>query len=306
MATLARATAILAVGTAGCGLRSDPLVPEGFWASESSGGDAVDPNRVGSCNDRLPLPTTNATVTGELAPGGSMSEGWCGDRSTGPGPSLLGPEDAYVLVPAVTTDVTIRVDPSTAFDAVLRVEQGGCGGDGTPLVCDRSILDRPFHFLAEAGQEYTVTIDSADGESGEYAFSVTYGAVPLELCPVHPEQITQQSGGSFVWNNTLSRKQGRVDGFCGGPGAENMFTLNTQYPGFITMSVTGSNGFSPVISLRSGCGATSEFSCARGGDTGIPGVAELEVFLETPGQYFIVVDQTTVDGGDYDLNVLFD
>lgn len=287
----------------GCGFRSDPLIPEGLEGGleeSDDGGLTVDRNRPGSCNDRLAFPTMDSRVTGELPPDGSLSESWCGRDD--------GPEDAYVLVPEFTTDITIRMDAgATEFSPVLRVESGGCGGEGDQLVCDNGINDEPFHFLAEAGKEYTITIDSSGGDSGAYAFDVTYGFPGLELCPVHPETITQVSGATFIWENNLSGdSQGRVDGFCGGPGKENMFTLNTSYAGFIYMTVTGASGFSPVVSLRTSCAATSELACARDGDTGIPGVAELEAFIEGPGQYFIVVDQTDIDGGAYRLDVFFD
>lgn len=299
----------------GCGFRSDPLIPEGLEGGleeSDDGGLTVDRNRPGSCNDRLPFPTMDSRVTGELPPDGSLSAGWCrfDDEEEDPTEQdRSGPEDAYVFVPEFTTDVTVRLDTAaTEFDATLRVESGGCGAEGDQLVCDNQIDDGAFHFLAEAGKEYTVTIDAQRrGDSGAYAFDVTYGFPGLELCPVHPETITQVSGATFIWENNLSGdSQGRVDGFCGGPGKENMFTLNTSYAGFIYMTVTGSSGFSPVVSLRTSCAATSELACARDGDTGIPDVAELEAFIEGPGQYFIVVDQTGIDGGAYRLDVFFD
>ncbi|MEM6992894.1 MAG: hypothetical protein AAF721_20430 [Myxococcota bacterium] len=299
MALTRGVVALWACVALGCGLRSDPLIPVELIPSGSSDdGDAVDPNRLGSCNDRIPLPNENANVQGELARGGSLSEGWCGRDG--------GPEDAYVLVATTTTDVTITFDPGTEFDPVLRVEEAGCGGSGTQLVCDRGIGDEPFHFLIEAGKEYTITVDSREGQSGAYAFALNYGAPPLDACPIHPELINQVSGATFIWSNTFSQGQGRVDGFCGGPGRENMFALNAEYPGFMYISVTGTNGYSPAVSYRTGCAATSELSCAREGDTGIPGVAELEAFIDAPGQYFIVVDQTAIDGGDYALRIEFE
>ena len=312
---------LIALGTTltlGCGFRSDPLIPEGLEAgddvdSDDDGTLDVDPNRPGSCNDRLPFPTMDARVTGELPRDGSLTGGWCTDENEGPdrGDDLSGPEDAYVLVPEFTTDVTIRMDTAaTGFDAVLRVESGDCGGAGEPLVCDNRIDEEPFHFLAEAGKEYTITVDARqpldDDENGAYAFDVVYGFPGLELCPVHPESITQVSGATFIWENNFSRGQGRVDGFCGGPGRENMFTLNASYAGFMFITVSGSNGLSPVVSLRTSCAATSELACARDGDTGIPGTADLEAFIEGPGQYFVVVDQATIDGGDYRLDIFFE
>lgn len=264
----------------------------------SSDDDSVDPNRVGSCNDRLPFPEADGRVTGQLAAGGSLSEGSCGGD---------GPEDAYVLVPQFDTDITIFMDAlNTDFSPVLRVEASGCGGDGEQRVCDRGIVNEPYHFLARAGVEYTVTIDAPSGASGDYAFDVVYGFPDPSLCPIHPETITQVSGATFIWENTFSAGQGRVDGYCGGPGRENMFALNTSYAGAMFIQVTGANGYSPAVSYRSSCAALSELACAGDADTGIPGVAELEAFIEGPGQFFIVVDQTGMDGGDYSLLVEFE
>ncbi|MBL4684609.1 MAG: hypothetical protein JKY37_08485 [Nannocystaceae bacterium] len=301
MVILRGVVALWAVVALGCGLRSDPLIPVELLPDDGGGsddGDAVDPDRIGSCNDRLVLPTVDAAVSGELARGGSLSEGTCGRDD--------GPEDAYVLLATSTTDVQIIFDASTEFDPVLRVELEGCGGEGIELVCDRNIIEAPFHFLVEAGLEYTVTVDSKKGQSGNYAFDVVYGAPALDQCPVHPEFINQVSGATFVWGNTFSPGHGRIDGFCGGPGRENMFPLTASYPGFMYISATGTNGFSPVVSFRTGCGATSELGCARDGDTGIPGTAELEAYIDGPGQYYIVVDEAGLDGGDYSLRVEFE
>jgi len=292
---------VVALGTfptAGCGLRSDPVLPDAAVGS-SDDGPSSDPNRAGSCNDPLVLPTENARVTGALADGDSFSDAWCG--------SDAGPEDAYTFTAVQTGDVTITMDPSqTEFDAVVRVEEGTCGDGADALLCDRSALSRGVHFLAIAGTQYTVTIDSASGDSGGYAFDVAYGEPPLALCEVHPEVIAQVSGGSFFWSNTFSAGQGVVDGFCGGSGRENMFTLNADYPGFMYVYVSGANGFRPVVSYRTGCGGLTELSCSSDGDTGLPGVAELEVFIDAPGQYYLSIDQLGFEGGDYSLEVYFD
>lgn len=297
------AAALVAIAAAGCGLRSDGLLPDeagdDLLSTQTGSGDSgiTDPDRPGSCNDRLPLVFGDTTVSGELPAHGSLSEAWCGSDG--------GPEDAYVLVADFNTDVTLTLDRAD-FNAVLRVTEGGCGtGEGTTLVCDREIDDRPFHFLAEGGKEYTVTIDSAEGDAGSYQFSTVYGWPPLEACPVHPETIDQVNGATFIWENTFSQGQGQVDGLCGGPGRENMFRLNAVQAGNMYVQVEGTNGFVPVASVRTSCAAVSELACSRDGDTGIPGVAELSFFIEGPGEYFIVVDQGEIGAGDYKLRVEF-
>lgn len=284
---------------AGCGLRSDPFAPD--VALEDGGGDddddddAGDPNRPGTCNDPLAMPFAPMTLRGELS-GPSFAEGWCGSDG--------GPENVYTLVPDYDVDVILTLLPGeTEFTPTLRVVEDGCvEGTGVTQVCTRSFADQPYHFLARAGHTYSVFIDSADGGEGAYAFEVGFGWPSLDQCAPHPELIVQQPGSAFIWNNDFTEGQGRVDGYCGGPGRENMFPLVASYGGYMYAFVETTGAFAPVLSLRTDCAALSEITCSA---AAAGGVTELVQYIE-PGQYYLVVDQAQIGAGGYQLRVDFE
>lgn len=293
--------ASLLVISAGCGLRSDPFAPEvdseddGAEESQGTEESGGDPFRPGTCNDPLAMPFAPMTLRGELD-GPSFSEGWCG--------SDRGPEDVYTLVPDYDVDVILALVPGeTEFSPTLRVVEDGCApGTGITQVCTRSFADQPYHFLARAGHTYSVFIDSEGGGEGKYAFEVSFGWPYLDLCAPHPEVIQQLPGSAFIWNNDFSEGQGRVDGYCGGPGRENMFPLVATYPGNMYAHVETTGSFAPVLSLRTDCAALSELACTADGPGG---VADLGFFIE-PGQYYLVVDQAEIGAGGYQLRVDFE
>jgi hypothetical protein len=297
-----RTTAFLGlVATTACGLRSDPLFiqdtdPVVLDDDDGSGGsDITDPDREGACAAPFVIPVENTVIRGTLPDHGSLYEGTCGGSN--------GPEDVYTFIPTYDTDVTIQFSGSTEFSPTVRVDTGGCGDAGTGLVCQRDV--DATHFFARTGNTYYVTVDKQDpGEGGDYEFTVGLLQPPLDLCPVHMEQMQQAPGAAFLWGNELSGGLGEVDGYCSAPGRENMFQLNAYYPGNVYVRVEGTGGFSPVANLRTGCGATTELICASDGDTGFAGVAELTWFVD-PGTYYVVVDQTTSSGGTYELRVDF-
>jgi hypothetical protein len=296
--------AALAVA-AGCGLRSDPtFVGESLTDVLSDGasaeGGVVDPDRMGACNSPFDLPPEPTTIQGTLPDHGSLYGGWCGRDA--------GPEDVYRFVPAADTDVTIvfRRD-LTDFEPTLRVQSEACGGSTTAIdICAVEPFEDDFHFFALAGSTYFISVDSSEaGIGGNYGFDVLYGDPGLERCPVHPEVIVQSAGAAFVWGNDFARGQGRVDGRCGGPGRENMFRLDISYSAPFSVRVEGTEGFEPVVNLRTSCGGLTEILCAKSGDTGTPGVAEIFLGPAAPGTYYIVVDQVGIEGGPYSLRVDF-
>jgi hypothetical protein len=283
----------------GCGLRSEPLAMD-TDASDLESTDADVGGPAGSCSDPIDLPfMESATARGRLEGSGRL-EGWCGGDE--------GPEHVYRFVAPTTTDVTISFLPEdTDFRPVLRVQESGCDGDErTTIVCDTTPIKgsdaQPRSFLAEADTEYSIIVDSPIDTSGDYAFSVSFEPPPIAVCGVHDEVILQIPGNTFRWNNEFSRGQGRVDGSCGGPGKENMFTVAASYAGFMFIDVAGSRGMEPVVSVRTGCGGTTELDCAGGGQ----GRAELGFFIPQAGTYYIVIDQATIDGGAYDLEVFLE
>lgn len=289
------AVLVLAWGTA-CGLRSDPFAPDyaidGGSADDSS--DPGDPNRPGTCNDPLPMAFIPNTYSGELS-GPSFSEGWCGSDG--------GPEDIYVIEPEYDVDVIISL-VDAEFTPTLRVVENGCqDGTGFTQICTNDLADEDFHFLARAGSAYSIMIDSPEGSTGSYEFKIDLGTPTIDMCPVHPETIQQIPGSSFLWNNDFSQGQGRVDGYCGGPGRENMFPLVATYPGNMFATVETTDGFAPVLSLRTGCAALSELTCDS---SGAGGVTQLGYFIPQAGQYYLVVDQAEIGSGGYSLRVDFE
>ena len=298
--SLARPVAVLvALSASACGLRSDPFAPDYVLDDDTVGDDSNDPgdpNRPGTCNDPLPMSFSPMTYSGELS-GPSFSEGWCGTDG--------GPEDIYVLTPEYDVDVMLSViDSGTDFPPTLRVVENGCEPNtGFTQICARDFASQDYHFLARAGSVYSIIIDSPADSEGGYEISVDLGTPSLDQCSVHPETIQQIPGSAFLWNNDFSQGQGQVDGYCGGPGRENMFRLQATYPGNMFATVETTDGFAPVISLRTGCAALSEQACDS---AGAGQIAQLGYFIAQPGEYFLVVDQAQIGSGGYSLRVDFE
>lgn len=292
--------ALLAAGLAlvACGVRTGP-------PNEDTGGGSgpvgFDP-REGGCDSPFVLPFANTEVRGRLQ-GPSRVDGWCDDDDNGGGA-----EDTYLIAPPITTDVLVFVLPDTEFRPTLRVTRDGCyqDDDNLPRICQAPLGDAwaYWHFFAEAGREYSLTIDSPEGTDGLYTMQVFYGQPGIDACPIHPAIITQEPGGYFTWSNTLAGAQGRVDGPCGGPGAENMFQIDVSYPGNITFRVIADDSFAPALSVRTGCGGTTELACTSAEITGSSRL-ELTQFF-TPGTYYVVVDQNDVVGGKYELEAFIE
>ncbi|MCX4244636.1 hypothetical protein [Paraliomyxa miuraensis] len=290
----------LALSSVACGLRSDPFAPDFVLDSDGmpSDDDDGDPNRAGTCTNPIGLPFSPTIMRGELS-GPSFSEGWCGSDG--------GPEDVYLLVPDYDVDVILTYlsgESDPEFTPTLRVVENGCeASQGITRVCTRSFADDQFHFLARAGNTYAVVIDTPDGGEGRYAFSVDFGWPTIDTCDPHPEVIEQIPGSAFLWNNDFTEGQGRVDGFCGGPGRENMFPLQASYPGNMFARVETSGAFAPVLSLRTDCAALSELSC---NSAGAGGITELGYYIPQAGLYYLVVDQGQIGAGGYSLRVDFE
>jgi hypothetical protein len=133
---------------------------------------------------------------------------------------------------------------------------------------------------------------------------VVFGWPTLDLCDIHEEIIEQVPGGTFIWENDLGGGQGRADGYCGGPGRENMFPIAVTYPGSMFAEVVGSGTFDPVLSLRSSCAGVSELQCTDETQWS-DGYAAIDAFVEPGLEYYLAVDQLDHDGGPYTLTVYF-
>lgn len=293
-------TAVL--GLAACGLRSDADEEDSGGGGETQGETGIDP-REGSCDTPFVLPFANFEVRGRLAGPGKV-RGWCGRDLEDKSEPDAGPEDSYIVTPTFNVDVVVVI-PEADFVPTLRVTKDGCREqreDALPAICAAPAGDTVWHFFAEVGHDYTITVDSPGGTDGHYTMQVLYGDPGVAACPVHPNQITQEPGGFFTWANDFSRRQGQVDGACGGPGAENMFQINVSYPGLIDFRVEADDSFQPVLSVRSGCGGVTELQCTSAVQTG-SGILTVSQFFDAPGTYYVVVDQSGIAGGNYRLEV---
>ena len=322
----ARLAVVLAVGSSlGCGLRTVPIFEastDSFGstdsetdsdtdessAGEQEGGECEPMTRtegdMGTCTNPIVLPTTDSSAQGTLCGRGLYGDGVCGPDD--------GFEDVYRFTPAFAGDVTITFDPAeTDFSPTVRILEYECDpAMGRAKMCTDDFLvgsaSLPRHFLANGNRDFYIYIESADGSGGDYAFSITQGQPPIEQCDVHTEIIQQVSGSVFQWSNEFAAGQGRVDSGCQGIGVENMFQVQTTYPGNMYIDVVGSGGFRPLISVRTGCGATTELDCMTDQILGTPGFASFTYFLPGTGTYYVVADSLTLDGGAYELSVAFD
>ena len=293
---------VAALGLAACGLRSDADEEDsGGGGGETQGETGTDP-REGSCDTPFVLPFANFEVRGRLAGPGKI-RGWCGRDLEDKSEPDAGPEDSYIVTPTFNVDVVVVI-PEADFVPTLRVTKDGCreSEEVLPAICAAPAGDTVWHFFAEVGHDYTITVDSPTGTDGHYAMQVLYGDPGLAACPIHPNQITQEPGGFFTWSNDFNRRQGQVDGACGGPGAENMFQINVSYPGLIDFRVEADERFEPVLSVRSGCGGVTELQCSSAAQTG-SNILTVSQFFDVPGTYYVVVDQGGIAGGNYRLEV---
>jgi len=192
----------------------------------------------------------------------------------------------------------------------VQVSEFACGPDAVVLrQCTDAWFEGgvgdPRHFIAPGNRDFYLQIDS-EGGGGNYKFDISLAPVPLQECEVHPEIITQAPGSRFLWNNDFTGGQGAVDSFCGGVGKENFFQLEMFSPGMVSITATGHDGYRPMLSVRTDCSALTELECTSDQVLGTPGFALLQVFIDTPGTYFIDVDTLSLDPGGYDLEVAFD
>ena len=297
MRGLSNPWALIAVGAmcaTACGLRSDP--ESSLFCSADSSEDTGGEARSGSCSNPIPLPAGNLVVRGNLG-GCSEASGWCGADA--------GPEDVYELVPPAAMDITLTLrEDETTFPATLRVSQGmdPCVSDATDTeLCAPDAVGRTsWSFRADEAQTpIYVAVDSAGFSSSmEYAFDVQYGGQFVDPgCPLFPEVIVLGTGGVYIWEDTLARDQGYIDGACDMPGAEHIFEMTLKSAGVLTVTVEPLDSeLQPAVSVRTSCAANKEQGCA--GASGPGAVVVFDEFME-PGKRLLAVDQIGVSGGAY-------
>jgi hypothetical protein len=290
------------------------LVCDALESSGDTGGTddtgAGEP-RHGSCLNPIAIPFAQPlSVTGKLG-GCSESSGWCAaDR---------GPEDVYLLTQTQPNpiDILIRFDSEvTEFDSTIRVVRDdgmnvdfdACSDPGIveTEVCGPDAASRAeWVFNAPPGDYYIIVDSPGFSASTDYRFSIDYGVaqVPND-CPVLPDTIVLGIGGTYIWEDTVARSQGRLDGGqCHAPGFEHTWNLQLKNDGLLTATVEGQDGLEPVLSLRTGCAGNLEISCDNA--TSQNGTAKLTQPMPA-GNYLITVDQQSVTGGPYSLMVSLD
>ena len=304
--------ATLVIG-AGCGARSGDPPPDddstsGSETETETDTDGTDTESetetsgteeapLGSCENPILLPLKQLTVRGRLL-GPSEQDGWCGD-----GENDRGAEDVYRISAPYDVDVYFTVREETDFEPIIRIEKDACGAGedtdehGAVRMCTNPLAPGALRsFFVEANAEYFITVDSPRGVDGRYGLDLLYGPPPVEACELHPSVITQQPGGVFLWENDLPAGQGFADGPCGGPGTENIFALEIDYPGVALVDIEGDVN----ADIRSYCGGTGELVCEQGGGS-------FEYFFESPGTYYLNVDQPShTSANSYSLRVEFD
>jgi hypothetical protein len=160
-----------------------------------------------------------------------------------------------------------------------------------------SVPGRGFYDQGNEGETYYIIVDTELGESGEYAFEVRFGEEAFAgdcLDAVEEQPIEIAKGGNFVWEASLEDVQGRLDSGCSSPGDDDIFSLVLTGGGTLQATVEVLEGdIQPIVSIRTGCGTTSELAC---GPSAIAG------FGATTSAY-LVVDQLGAANGRYRLTV---
>lgn len=306
------ATCLLSFGLAACGLRTDPdyspiCVDEelagggtaetgGTGDTGGTGGMPMDP-RPGSCQDPVDLPAGETIIVRGKLGGCSGVEGWCGGT---------GGEDVY-RIGSVNHDVFVRFLPQeTNFNPVLRVVRGEdpCaeGTLETSEVCadiTNSVPGRGFYDEGAIGQTYYIIVDTELGESGEYAFELSFGEEAFgNDCEdsVDEQLIELMPGGEFVWEAGLEAEQGRIDSLCGAPGDEDLFEVVLTGAGTLSATVEAIEGdIMPIVSIREDCGTTTELNCGPTAAASFGGSTNT----------YLAVDQLGAAKGRYRLTVSY-
>lgn len=289
------APVLLFAAASACGVRSDPFDLPGTAGGGGGGGGA-------SCEDAEELvPLEDTVLEGTLPAGRGMLEGWCGRDG--------GTEDVYVLHSMNNRDILVAVEAvdDEGFVPTVRIEVDTCGttdavtDEGYTELCraDGSAFVAFAH--VEAGHDYTIVVDSPEGEGGAYRVVVSYQRPDPDNCILHPESPTLVQGGYFLWSNGLGGGQGNIQGLCGGPGTENMFAVRVLEPGVLRARVTSNTADAPpIVDIRRTCAVVATDRC----EVGSPGgVAEAFVEVSEPRTYYVTADHHGVGPFSYDLEV---
>lgn len=293
--TMPAAFALLALDAAvltalwGCGLRTDPDSSAPVCIEDAdTGGEA----RAGSCEAPIDVPAQDIVVQGQLG-GCDGANGWCGRDS--------GPEDVYRILTPNPIDMHVRFNPAeTEFIPTLRV----LGGDGATVdpcifdvaqsdVCtpDASLRER-WSWLSQPGETFII-VDGVGG-GGKYEFEISYGVGAFGECEAE-EVIAMDYNVAVTRVGTFDAVQGRYDGACQTPGDDRLYTLQLPGPGTLTAVAEDASG-TGVASIRGGCAGNTEVTCG----------AVAQQSYSGPTTVNVVVDSTSVDGGNYSLVLTYE
>jgi hypothetical protein len=172
--------------------------------------------------------------------------------------------------------------------------------------------DAAYSFFAQPGFDYYMVVDSYSGASGSYRYRFEFGVAALgELCLQNvPESLVDAPvmigpGESIFLDGTLERKQGHYDHAqleCSAPGHEHIIPVTLTAPGTLSAEITSWDGADPaVLGLTQGCSANLELNCGVGFPLG-EGALVTGAF-NTPIDTYLVVDQSGVSGGNYQLSI---
>ncbi|MBX7101437.1 MAG: hypothetical protein K1X89_27225 [Myxococcaceae bacterium] len=186
----------------------------------------------------------------------------------------------------------------------------------------------PLHFAVELGSDGNLVVSGAEASvradcsspargtaglrrgpailevtgpaSGPFTFSASVEAlVPGDTCLL-PLALGLVDGGVMLQGSTSALNPG-LEGSCGGAGARDaIYRFETQQVQDLTVNVTASGAFQPVVYLRQGdCEAGAERACVPS----TAGTASLSVPALPAGTYFLGVDGFAKTAGDYTLSL---
>jgi hypothetical protein len=126
----------------------------------------------------LPALACGATVSGNTTRGAAATADWSCLAW-----DLAGPEETWVVTPAATTDLLVRVTPAAGFDVALVVLTGGCDPSADCVVArDRGAAGRAegLRVAVTAGEPVYVVVDGY-ASGGAYTIEAACGVSSQEF-----------------------------------------------------------------------------------------------------------------------------
>lgn len=191
-----------------------------------------------------------------------------------------GPEHGWLFEPPLSG--TYRFDTAgSTFDTVLEVLEGECGGPSLGCVDDTiDSLQSAIELELEAGQLYTVFVDSWGGDSGEYQLGWTLISEAPSLCD-SAELLPAQLPFALTWGG--AQTFGDEFGGCSNFPNERRFRWTAPHDALVTVSQQTLEASGGLTVFAGGCDGQGDFECVSSFDT-----ASLLVPV-TAGQELLIV-----------------